>query len=333
HPDHLEAFEVACPDGPPMEVSPELSLDASDPLFLLDFAELAMRETGQGPVPVSFSMHVSVRAGDVLFMTQWALTAHALTGDERYLDFVAGLMDEIDYWGALGVYGAFQLPKWCAAHYGPSLAYPSLYNLQARIDREAFPGYWYALAEVARSEAREKENGPREDAFFGLLYHRMVDTTVDPTVEEYVSASAALLATYGMDPDNKLEPDRSYPRNFVDNPDPEVPLEEIAPGDPEWEICETPNTALGFEIPAPKIDGIAVRSVDPLPLSKRIGGGFLWQMDPWMVQREYGGIGMETQWPMAGMFTPYWIGRMDGAITEGAGLALGWEDTGQGCVP
>ncbi len=331
HPDHLDAFDVACPDGPPMEVDPALEYDASDPFFLFEFAALAARETGGGDVPVAFSMHVSVRASDTIFMTQWALTAHALTDDERYLEFVAQLMAEVDYWGVLGTYGAFQLPKWCAPHYGPSLGYPSLYNLQARIDRAEFPEYWNALAEVARIEARQKENGPREDAFFGILYNRMVDAATDPTAAEYVATSVAQLATYGMNPEDKLEPDRSYPRNFVDRPDPDVPLEEIGLDDPEWAICEEPTFILGIEVPAPRIDGIPVRSVDPLPLPKRIGGTFLWQMDPWMVQREYGGVGMDTQWPMLGMFTPYWVGRMDGAIAEGGGLALGWRDTGEAC--
>jgi len=333
HPNHLGAFDSTCPDGPPMEVDAGLEFDAADPLFLIDFATLAARESRQGDVPIAFSMHVSVRAADVLFMTQWALTAHAMTDDPRYLDFVEGMMSEVDYWGVLGTFGAFQLPKWCASHYGPSLAYPTLYNLLARIDRDAHPGYWRALAEMAYEESRLKENGPREDAFFGILYNRMVDDTVDASRADYVAASAAQLATYGMNPEDKLEPDRSYPRNFVDNPDPDVPLEEIAPGDAVWAICEEPTYVLGLEIPAPKIDGIPVRSVDPLPLPKRIGGTFLWQMDPWMVQREYGGVGMDTQWPMLGLFTPYWVGRLDGVIAEGANLVLAWQDTGEACTP
>lgn len=333
HPDHLDAFDASCPPGPPMEVAAELDLDASDPLFLFDFAQLAMREQRGGPVPIAFSMHISVRAGDVIFMTQWALTAHALTGDDAYLDFVSGMMTETDYWGALNLYGAFQLPKWCMSHYGPSLGYPSLYNLLARIDRTEHPTYWDAMARVAFSESRLKENGPREDAFFGILYNRMVDDLIDSTASVYVADSVALLSTYGMDPTNKLEPDRSYPRNFVDAPQDDVPLEEIAPGDPEWAICEEPSSIMGLEVPAAKIDGVPIRSVDPLPLDKRIGGTFLWQMDPWMVKREYGGIGMETQWPGAGMFTAYWVGRMDNVIQEGAGLALGWQTTDEACTP
>lgn len=333
HPNHLDAFDATCPDGPPMEVDEDLDFDASDPFFLVDFVSFAQREGRATEVPIAFSMHVSIRAGDTLFMTQWALTAHALTGDDRYLKFVRTMMDEIDYWGVLRTYGALQLPKYCAPHFGPSLAYPTLYNLLARIDLDESPEYWTAMAEVASTEAREKENGPREDAFFGILYDLMVNADIDPSAAEYVQASVAQLATYGMNPDDKLEPDRSYPRNFVDRPEVEVPLEEITPEDPEWALCEEPTLVFGLEVPAPRIDGIAVRSVDPLPLPKRIGGTFLWQMDPWMVQREYGGVGMDTQWPMLGMFTPYWVGRMQGTISEGDGLALGWRDTGVSCEP
>ena len=331
HPQAEELFDPTCPDGPPMDFDPELELDAADDEFLLNFLQLALRETRQSDFPIAWSMHVSVRASDTLFMTQWALTAHALTGDERYLDFLDQMMNEVDYWGVLNTYGALQLPKWCASHYGPSLGYPSLYNTLARIDREESPDYWEAMASVAYLEARLKENEPRQDPFFGLLYSQMVTPAVDPTMDDYVAESVALLSTYGMNPEDKLEPDRSYPRDFVNNPDPEVPLEEIAPGDPEWELCENPITVMGIQIPAPDIDGIPIRSVDPLPLDQRIGGTFLWQMDPWMVQRTYGGVGMDTQWPMLGLFTPYWVGRMDGVITEGTGLALAWKDTGEPC--
>ncbi|MCB9727890.1 MAG: hypothetical protein H6746_05310 [Deltaproteobacteria bacterium] len=330
---HLDAFDRACPSGPPRTFDPALELDAADPLFLLRLAELASREQRQGEVPIQFSMHVSIRASDALFISQWALTAHYLTGDTAYLDFLAELMASIPYQQVLDTLGAFQLPRWCAPHYAPSITYPSLYNVLARVDREAYPVFWRMLSTVARVEGWDKENGPRDDAFWGILYGRMVTAETDPQRDARTAGAVALLATYGMNPDDKLEPDRSYPRNFVDHPDPEITLEEIAPGDPEWALCEEPVNVLGLEIPAPKIDGIPIRAVDPLPLAKRIGGTLLWQMDPWMVQREYGGVGMDHQWPMLGMFTPYWIGRSDGLITEGRGLALAWKDTGAACAP
>jgi len=333
HPNHIEAYDASCPEGPPMEVDPTLDFDAADPLFLLDFAQLAMREQKGEPVPISFSMHISVRAGDVLFMTQWALIAHQLTGDALYLDFIAQMMEETDYWGTLNLYGAFILPRWCMSHYAPSLTYPTLYNLLARIDPTSFPDFWSALSKVAYEEARLKDLGPRDDAFFGILYKEMNDSSIDPDADTFINDSVNILKSYGMNPDNKLEPDRSYPRNFVDTPDPDITLEEIAPGDPEWTLCEEPSSLMGIEVPAPKIDGIPIRSVEPLPMEKRIGGTFIWQMDPWMVKREYGGIGMETQWPMLGMFTPYWVGRLNGAIQEGDALVLGWREQEVSCTP
>jgi len=331
HPDHVEKFDPTCPDGPPMEIDPDLEFDAADPRFLLDFLAFAQKETGVGEVPTAWSMHVSVRAGDTLFITQWALVAHYLTGDQRYLDFVAQLMGEIEYWPTMGSLAALQLPKYCAPHFAPNLLYPSIYNVLARVDPAEHPEFWAKLAEVAYTESRLKENGPREDAFFGILYNRMVDSETDSGRDDFVAEAVSRLATYGMNPDDKLEPDRKYPRNFVDDPDPDVPLESIAEGDPEWAICEEPIEVFGVEVPPPKIDGVPVRSVDPLPLPKRIGGTLLWQMDPWMVKREYGGVGMDTQWPMLGMFTPYWVGRADGVISEGRGLALGWRDSGEEC--
>ncbi len=333
HPDHLDKFDAACPAGPPMEADPELIYDAADPVFVLKLLELAQRENKAGPVPIAWSMHVTVRPSDMLFVLQWALTAHYVTGDDAYIAFVESLLgDGVGWEPIMKLWGAFQLPKYCAPHYAPSIGYPSLYNVLARVDKTTYPLFWAGLSAVAREEAREKWDGAREDCFFGVLYGRMVDETTDPDRAAFVQENVDRLATYGMNPDDKLEPDRAYPRNFVDKPDPAVPLEEIAPGDAEWTVCEEPVTVFGIEVPPPKIDGVPIRSADPLPLSKRIGGTMLWQMDPWMVKREYGGVGMDTQWPMLGMFTPYWIGRADGLIMEGATLSLGWKDTGEACA-
>ena len=328
HPGHLEQFDFSCPDGPPTEFDPAYEFDAADPFFLLDLAGLAMAESGSPDVetPIAWTQHVSIRGSDAVFVTQWALTAQYLTGDARYLDFVAALMEEIDYGSSVLTYGALQLPKWCTPHFGPSLLYPSLYNVQARVDRDAFPGFWNLFATAARTEGKEKDILGREDCLFGILYGRMVDETVDPDVDAYVAHHAAVLATYGMDPTDKLEPDRNAPRNWIDTPDPEVPLEEIP--DDSLAICTEPIDVMGIEIPAPGLEDDWPRAVDAVPLPRRVGGAFLWQMDPWMAKREYGGTGMDEQWPMLGLTAAYWLGRSDGVITEGTGMALGWRDLG-----
>jgi len=328
NPAHMDLFDPACPDGPPMETDPDYLLDAADQYFMIDLAGLAMAEGGVGSVerPIAWTQHVSVRGADALYMTQWALTAHYLTGDERYLAFVEQLMEEIDYEASVLTYGALELPKWCAPHFGPSLLYPSLYNVQARLDRDESPGFWGLFAEAARTEGREKDLLGREDCFFGILYGRMVDQASDPGVDEYVAHHAALLATYGMDPTNKLEPDRNAPRNWIDDPDPEVPLEEI-PAD-SLAICTEPINVMGIEVPGPGLEDDWPRAVDAIPLPKRVGGAFLWQMDPWMAKREYGGTGMDEQWPMLGLTAAYWVGRSDQVIAEGEGMALAWHDLG-----
>ncbi|MFH1532107.1 MAG: hypothetical protein ABIK09_15385 [Pseudomonadota bacterium] len=328
HPGHPDTFDFSCPDGPPMEFDPAYVFDAEDPFFILDLAGLALTESGSPSVevPIAWTQHVSVRGSDALFMTQWALTAHYLTGDPQYLAFVEQLMEEIDYASSVLTYGALQLPKWCAPHFGPSLLYPSLYNVQARVDKAASPGFWNLFATAARTEGREKDLLGREDCFFGILYGRMVDETVDPDAAAYVAHHVDVLATYGMDPNNKLAPDRNYPRNWIDTPDPEVPLEEIPAN--SLAVCTEPIDVMGIEIPAPGLEDDWPRAVAAIPLPKRVGGAFLWQMDPWMAKREYGGTGMNEQWPMLGLTAAYWVGRSDGVIAEGAGMALAWRDLG-----
>jgi hypothetical protein len=52
---------------------------------------------------------------------------------------------------------------------------------------------------------------------------------------------------------------------------------------------------------------------------------------PGLIARSHGGTGMDRQWPRLGMTTPCWVGRMDGVITEGEGLALGWRELDGPC--
>jgi len=195
------------------------------------------------------------------------------------------------------------------------------------VDPDASPEFWKLMATAAMTEGRQKDLLGREDAFFGILYGRMVDQGVDPDMESYVSHFADLLTTYGMDPsNNKLEPDRSYPRNWIDNPVSDIPLEDIS--EEALAVCTEPTDVMGIEVPAPGLEDDWPRAVDAIALPKRVGGAFLWQMDPWMAKREYGGVGMDEQWPMLGLTAPYWIGRSDGVIHEGEGMALAWRDFG-----
>jgi len=326
-----DAFEGTCPDVPPMEVDPEFDYDASKGSFLVQLAELAAREakTYQGKTPIAWTQHISVRGSDTVFMLQWALVAHYLTADERFLDFVEQMVAEVDVVHAIGTYGSFILPKWCAPHYAPSITYPSLYNLLARLDPAEDGAWWRMLSEAVVEEGRHKELATREDCYFGVLYARMMDATTDPAGAAWVEHLVNRLATYGMDPTNKREPDRNAPRNWIDHPDPEIPLEEIPAG--ALALCTEPITIAGIEIPAAGLEDDWPRAVDAIPLPKRVGGAFLWQMDPWMAKREYGGAGMDDQWPMLGMTVPYWVGRADGTISEGRALVAAWRDTGETC--
>ncbi len=328
NPAHPELFDATCPDGPPTEVDPALDMDVNAADFLPKLLDFVARLERTHERPIVWPMIVSVRASDLLYMTQWGLTAHYLTGDERYLDWVDTLRQETAYEGVLNTYGAFVLPPWCQSHYAPSLSYPTLYNLLARVDRQEHPGFWEMLSTVAVSEGRHKELAGRGDAFFGVLYHRMMDAVTDPSGDAYVAGLVEVLKGYGMNPADKLDPDRNYPRDWIGDPS----VEQVPLDDASRAICETPVELLGTVLDSGGVGDEEPRAATALPLGMRTGGGFLWTGDPWRLRHAPGAGAYRTQFPMVGMTAPYWIGRADGVIDEGAGLALGWRATGQACA-
>lgn len=331
NPAYPSSFDGACPDGPPLEPDPELVLDASSSTFvleLLSFAGRAQRSAAERQ-PIAWFQVPSIRTGDLLFMLQWATVAHYLTGDEAYLDFVDLLTSETEFEGVLNTYGSLVLPKWCRPYFGPSLAYPTLYNLLARIDPEDHPQTWQTLSQMAADEARGKEMAGLEDAFFGILYNRMWSEDTDDTGAAYADHFGELLSTYGIDPDNALVPDRNRSFNWLDPLVEGIEVEELSEADRA--LCEDPITVLGVEVPGPGLEDDNPRATEALPLWRRdIGGAILWAYDPWQVIRNRG-TPYTRQYPMLGMTTPYWIGRSDGVIDEGADLALAWRDTGTEC--
>ena len=212
NPDHMESFEVPCPDGLPTEVDPAYDLDASKWIeFFVRFADITQRMQRQGELPIAWILFVSVRGSDALYLTQWALAAHYFTGEARYLDFLDEMMAEIDYWPVVDTYGSFWSPKWCARHFGPSLLYPTLWNIQSRVSPEHDPVFWNTLAAFIAEESRYKELAQTNDALFGILYDNMVDEVIDPLGHAYALSMANMLREMGqIQVANKNEPRRNY---------------------------------------------------------------------------------------------------------------------------
>ena len=331
NPAHMGAFDAECPEGLPTEVDPAYDLDASNWLeFMVRFADIALRMQRQGRQPIAWVQFVSARGADALFVTQWALAAHYLTGDERYLDFLEGLMEEIDYWPIIDTYGSFWSPKWCRPHFGPSLLYPTLWNIQSRVSKTDFPTYWERLANTIMEESRHKELAQANDVFFGILYDNMVDATIDPQGHAYALEMVEMLRGMGQyqGPD-KFEPRRNYTVDLLSNPPPGIEIEDLTQED--YDICMEPFTLFGIEIEPGSIEDELPRAVEGLPLRYRIPGPFQWQMDPFMLWRDYGWKEAMVQFPMAGMTVAFWNGRTQGTLTEGRGTALAWRDTGEAC--
>ena len=331
NPDYMDAFDDTCPDGPPMEVDPEYDFDASDFLgFMLDFTQLVIRMQRQGVVPVAWLMAPTVNGGEIVFMTQWALAAHYLTGDSRYLDFVEGLQQELQYWEVINLMGSFYMPKWCRPHYGPSLLYPSLWNMQNRIDKSIYPEYWTNLAGAIAEEMRHKDLEQANDGYFGILYGTMVDDQVDAGRQDYLDFIVDMLANagqYGVTDRN--EPRRNYSVDWREDPPPGVQIEELSEDDRDMYLEDI--TLFGLVIVEGWIEDEFARAVEGMPVQYRVPGDFQWQMDPFMLYRSYGGREATVQYAAMGFPVTYWVGRMQGLIDAGAGTALGWQDTGVPC--
>jgi hypothetical protein len=330
HPERMEKFDPSCPDSVPMEVDPQYNLDARSGDFITRFANIMSRLGGQGDVPIAWILFPSARGSDVLFMTQWALAGHYLTGDTQFLRFLMRMMDEVDYWPVINTMGSFWRPKWCRSHYGPSLLYPTFWNTQNRVDRGRFPRFWTSLGRAIKEEFREKELAEANDAYFGVLYDSMVDAAIDPGVAAYAKEMVALLRDekqmQALDPS---EPHRNYSIDHIANP-PGAPIEIEPLTAAEREICLRSIEVFGMKIEG-YIDDELPRAVEGLPLPLRFSGPFQWQEDPFMLVKDYGADAGRVQWPMQGHSVAFWTGRMQGTITAGAGSALAWRDTGEPC--
>jgi hypothetical protein len=326
------AFDPTCPDGPPMDVDPAYDLDATADDFALTFVNMLLRANGQSDVPIAWMLVPSARGTDALFMAQWALAGHYLTGDGRYLDWLARLIDEVAFWPVIDTMGSFRLPKWCRSHYGPSLAYPTFWNLQSRIDRATRPQFWHRLARAVKEEFRFKELVDANDAYFGVLYDGTVDDDADPDRSEWVGQMVDLLRETSQYPaTDPFEPRRSYDTDFLSNPPPGVAFETEPLTPDQRAICEQPIEVFGVKLQAETIQDDRPRAKVGLPIRYRIGGPFQWQEDPYQMARSYGDRDGRTQWPMSCFSVAYWTGRMQGTFKDGEGLALAWRDTGQGC--
>jgi hypothetical protein len=335
-PEHMELFDASCPDGPPMEVTdPNYELDASKPLvFMAKMLALSERIDTSAEVPIAWILAPGVRGGDIAFMVQWALAAHYVTDDERYLEFVDTMMTEMEFWPIINTMGSFFNPKWCRPTFAPSLIYPTLWNLQARVDPAEFPDFWNQMGTAIFEEMKNKEVAGQGDAFFGVLYDYMVDTDIDPDKSEFINEMVAILAQteqYQAGPENKFDPRRNYPVLLHSDPPPDFNLEVEWPTQEDIDMCTEEVTLFGIVLFEGWIEDELPRAVDYLPMKWRVPGSMQFAMGPWMLERGYGGKAGRVTWPMQGLTRAFWTGRAQETITAGDGTALAWRDTGEAC--
>jgi hypothetical protein len=330
HPERVEKFDPACPSTLPVKVDKEYDLDATKDDFILRFVTIMTRVNGQGDVPIAWIMFPSVRGGDLLFMTQWALAGQYLTGEGQYSQFLEQLMKENEYWPVINTMGSFWRPKWCRSYYGPSLLYPTFWNIQNRV-RGGFPEYWKKLGKAITKEFRKKELVDANDAYFGVLYNTMVDQEIDPGAAGYARDMVEMLRGTGQyQAESTFEPHRSYNVDLLGDPPPGVSMVTEPLSAEDRATCLKSVTLFGLELKG-YIDDEYPRAVSGLPVRLRFDSPFQWQEDPFLTKKDYGDLNARVQWPATGFSVAYWTGRMQGTITDGEGAALGWRDTGESC--
>ena len=336
NPDYMDHFDGSCPAGPPLEVTvPEFELDAGETAeFLIQFFALTERMDRDSKNPIAWILVPGLRGGDIAFMTQWAMASYYFTGDESYLQFMDEMMKEMEYWPLLDTMGSFYNPKWCAPTFAPSLIYPTLWNIQSRIDKLEYPDFWNDFGTVIYEEEKSKEVANHGDALFGILYDNMVDSDIDPDVDDYVAEMVEVLRgaeQYQAGPERKFEPRRNYPNLLHSDPPPEFDLPTEEPTQEEIDICLQEVELFGMVLFEGWIEDTLPRAVDYLPLKWRVGGAMQFAMGPYMLERTYGGKAGRVMWPMQGLTAAFWTGSAQSTITDAEGYALGWHDTGEAC--
>jgi len=331
HSDHMGYFDAECPDSLPVEVEPEYDIDAGNFLeFLFKLVNIGIRMSREGAVPIAWIQFPAIRGADALFMTQWALAGHYYTKDPRFLDFLDSLMEEVEYWGVIDTMGSFYSPKWCRPHFGPSLLYPTLWNIQNRVDPNKYAKYWNKLAFFIAEEIRYKDIVDANDVYFGILYNTMINQGIDPDGHDYALDMVDMLRDTGqLAVVDKFEPRRNYSVDLISNPEPGLLTEDLS--QEEYDMCMQNIVILGIEIPLGSLEDELPRATKGMPIPWRVPGSFQWQMDPFMLYRDYGQKEGRVQWPMQGFSVAYWTGRMQGVIPEGKGKALGWKETENSC--
>jgi hypothetical protein len=336
NPAYMDSFDASCPAGPPLEITdPTYDLDAAKPAeFILKFLALSQRIGAGAELPIGWVLAPGVRGGDIAFMVQWALAAHYITGDLQYLQFVDQMMSEMEFWPLINTMGSFYNPKWCRPTFGPSLLYPTLWNMQARIDPTDFPDFWNQMGTAIYEEIQNKETAGLGDAFFGVLYDYMVDSDIDPDLDAFVDEMVDVLAgteQYQAGPENKFDPRRNYPVLLHSDPPPDFNLAVEWPTQQDIDMCTEEVSLFGIVLFEGWIEDELPRAVDYLPMKWRVPGSMQFAMGPWMLERSYGGKAGRVTWPMQGLTSAYWTGRAQKTITVGDGTALAWRDTGESC--
>jgi hypothetical protein len=320
-------FEWGCAEGPPRAVDPQYDFDASSSWFLADILALGVRLTGAGDQPIDFVYFTSIRGADAAYMIHLAVTAWALTGDDRYLEMLRDdLIGEQFALELVNTLGNFQVPDFCEDWIGTDLVHPVI---QATIARLGFNDDLLSasLERALREEFRFDQLSTDGQSWFMTTYASVADAAQDPALEEDLDAALADLSGYIQSEGFPFDPKRALNRDYVAAPESWTELRYPTPE--EIDVCEQDLEVLGIVLEGEPIDPDDPINATAVPAGRRLKENQIWHFTPYRLHRDFGSRHQRTHESFIDWTVPTWFARSAGQLDDHEGMVLAWQEVAE----
>lgn len=308
-------YPAACPDHLATDASKEDTIDVTVPGFDGKLLDLILRQTsGDQADSIDFAFYPSVRAGDAVMLLSYALGAYELTGDQEFLNWRDQvLIGKANAQEVAKTIGGFQLPRPCRSYYRTPNVYTAHF-MRTLLDGDSSSRSYADMLWTKKFEA--KETAGLRDALFAILESgaRGVRSAALPQALDD-------LAGLGGAPGHLDDPRRNYGGDLSLNTPADVRIETASQA--ELDICSTPVTVLGINIPVDKPDPNVKYANPAPPVMERPPDNWIWEKDPFAAVRAPGDAGHQ-QYTALDYTEPYWVARYFGFLPD-THLVLAWK--------
>lgn len=308
-------YPLACPAHLATDALPEDTIDVTRTGFDGQLLDLVNRQTGQDAAnSMDFAFYPSVRGGDAVQLTAYALGAYELTGDQEFLTWRDQvLIGKANAKEVSRTIGSFEPPRPCRSYYRTANVYTAHF-MRTLLDNDSASRDFAAL--VWRDKFAAKEEVGLNDGLFEVLFSAALGVK-----SPGLAASLTDLTLFGGAPGHLDDPRRNYAVDYSVTPPPPGVVAEKASAD-ELRICSTPITVLGVTIPTEAPDASLYYLRPSPPASQRPPDNWIWEKDPFKATHAAGDAGHQ-QYTGLDLTEPYWVARYFGLLPD-PHLGLAW---------